>query len=94
MFGRFGEGLIRVKVSQSVQCSIGTRHIPSLALDGLEFFLTHDGKDTFWGVGCGMKFEVQREDIGGSITEVVETKKELVDDLKRVVTRSKSKYCV
>ena len=63
-------------------------------LDGPEFFLTHDGKDTLWGAGRGMKFEIQRDDIRRAITEVIEAEKELVDNLERVVPRSESEYCV
>lgn len=94
MLSSFGEGLTRVEVSQGVRCGVGTDQVPSFAFDSLEFFLAHDSKDTFWGTGRGMKFEVQREDIGGAVAEVVEAVKELVDDLERVVTRSESKYCV
>ena len=82
MLSSFGEGLIRVKVSQSVRYGVVTHQVPSLALDGLEFFLAHDSKDTFWGTGRGMKFEVQREEIGRVIAEVVEAIKELVNDLE------------
>lgn len=94
MLCRFGEGLIRVKVSYGVGYGIGTHQVPSLALDGLEFFLAHDSKNAFWGAGRGMKSEVQREDIGRTITKVIKTVKELVDDLERIVTRSEGKYCV
>ena len=94
MFSSSGEGLITVKRSQRVNYGVSTHQVPSLAFDGLEFFLAHDSKDTFWGTGRGMKFEVQREDIRRTITEVVEAVKELIDDLERVVTRPESKYCV
>ena len=94
MLSSSGEGLIGVEVSPSVRYGVGTHQVPSLVLDSLELFLAHDSKDTFWGIGRGMKFEVQREDIGRAIAEVVEAVKELVDKLERVVTRSESKYCV
>ena len=94
MLSGFGEGLNKVKASQRVRSGGGTYQVPSLALDGLKFFLTHNGKDTFWGAGRGMKLEVQRENIGGSVTEVVEAEKELVDDLERIVAGSEGKYCV
>ena len=93
MLGSFGEGLIRVKVSQSARYDVSTHQVPSLALI-LEFFLTHNSKDTFWSTGRRVNFEVQRKDIGRAIAEVVETIKELIDDLERVVTRSEGEYCV
>ena len=94
MLSRLGEGLIKVRPGVGKRCGIGTYQVPPPMFDGLEFFLAHDGKDTFWGTGRGMKFEVQRKDIGRAITKVVEAEEELVDDLEWVVTRSESKYCV
>ena len=87
MLGRFSEGLIKGKLGQVVRHFVGAHQIPSLAFDSLEFLLAHNSKDALWGAGCGMKLEVQREDIGRIITEVVKAEKELVDDLERVVTR-------
>ena len=63
-------------------------------LDGPEFLLAHDSEDTVWGAGRGMKFEIQCDDIGRTIAEVIESKKELIDDLERIVTRSESKHCM
>jgi len=63
-------------------------------LDGPEFFLTHDSKDTLWSVGRGVEFEVQGDDIGRAIAEVIEAEEELVDDLERVVTGSQGEYRV
>ena len=94
MLGSFGEGLARVEVSQGVRYGVGTDQVPSFAFNSPEFFLAHDSEDTFWSTGRGMEFEVQREDIGRAVAEVIEAIKELVDDLERVVTRSESKYCV
>ena len=51
-------------------------------LDGPEFFLAHDGKDTIWGAGRRMKFEIQRNDIRRAITEVIEAEKELINNLE------------
>jgi hypothetical protein len=94
MLSRLGEGLAKARSGVGERRSAVTHQVPPLLLDGLKFFLAHDGKDTFWGTGRGMKLEVQRKDIGRAIIQVVETEKELVDDLERVVTRSESKYCV
>jgi len=94
MFGRFSEGLAKGELSHSISYHVCAHQIPSLAPDSLEFFLAHDSKDTVWGAGGGTKLEVQCDDIGRTIAEVVEAEKELVDDLERVVTRSESKYCV
>lgn len=63
-------------------------------LDGPEFFLAHDGKDTIWGAGRRMKFEIQRNDIRRAITEVIEAEKELINNLEWVVTWSEGKNCV
>jgi hypothetical protein len=63
-------------------------------LDSLEFLLAHDSKDTLWSAGRGMEFEVQCDEIGRGVGEVIEAEKELVDDLERVVARSESKRCV
>jgi hypothetical protein len=63
-------------------------------LDSLEFFLAHDSKDTLWSAGRGMEFEVQCDEIGRGVGEVIEAEKELVDDLEGVVARSESKRCV
>ena len=63
-------------------------------LDSLEFFLAHYSKDTLWSAGRGMEFEVQCDEIGRGVGEVIEAEKELVDDLEGVVARSKSKRCV
>lgn len=59
-------------------------------LDGPKLLLAHDGKDTLRGTGRGVKFEVQRDDVGRVIAEVIETEKELVDDLEQVVTWSEA----
>jgi len=94
MLSRLGEGLTNGGLSHSGGCCVRAHQIPSLTLDGPELFLTHYGKDTLWGAGCGVKFEVQRDDIGRAITEVIEAEKELIDDLERVVAGSQSKYRV
>lgn len=94
MLSHLGEGLMKVRPGMGKRRGAGAHQVPPLVLDGLKFFLTHDGKDTFWGTGGGMKFEIQREDVGRAITKVVKTEKQLVDDLERVVTRSEGKYCV
>lgn len=94
MLSCFGKGLVRRKLVLDVRYGIGAHQIPSLALDRFEFLFTYDSENTFRGAGCRMEFEVQSEDIGRAIVEIVETKKELVDGLERVVTRSESEYCV
>ena len=94
MLSRLGEGLMKVRPSLGGRHGNDTHQVPPLMFDGLKFFLAHHGKNTFWGTGRGMEFEVQRKDIGRVITKVVETEKELVDDLERVVSRSESKYSV
>jgi len=72
----------------------GESQIPSFVLDGPELFLPYDSKDAIWGASGGMKFEVQRDDIGRAVTEVIEAEKELVDDLEWVVARSERKHGV
>ena len=94
MLSRLGEGLMKVRPGLGGRYGVDTHQVPPLMLDGLKFFLTHHREDTFWGTGRRMEFEVQRNDIRWVITKVVETVKELVDDLERVVSRSESKYCV
>ena len=94
MLSCLGEGLTGGEVRQSKGYRDHAHQIPSLLLDGPEFFFAHDRKDTIRGTGCGVKFEVQGDDIGRTIAEVIESEKELVDDLERVVTWSQSEYCV
>ena len=94
MLSRFGEGLKKGKLSESGRYRVRNYQVPSLVLDRLEFFLAHDGKDTLWGAGRGVKFKVQRDDIGRAIVEVVEAVEELVEDLQRVMTWAESKHGV
>ena len=94
MLGCLGEGLTKGRISRSGIRCVCAHQIPSLVLDRPEFFLTDYSKDTLRGAGRGVKFEVQRDDIGRAITEVIEAKEELVDDLERVVTGPQSKYGV
>ena len=94
MLSRLGEGLMKGQLNQSGRRRVCAHKIPSLVLYCPEFFLAHHSKDTLRGTGRGVKFEVQRDDIGRVIAEVIEAEKELVDDLERVVTGSESKHCM
>jgi len=63
MLSRLGEGLTKGPLSESGSYYVRAHQIPSLVLDRPEFFLAHDSKDTIWGAGRGVKFEVQCDDI-------------------------------
>ena len=94
MFSSFSEGLTKDRFKQSAQSRFVAYQIPPLALDCFELFLAHDSKNTFRSARVGMKFEVQRDNIRRLIGEVVETIKELEDNLERIVARSESEYGV
>lgn len=94
VFGCFCEGLTKGEFNQNIRGSIGTYQIPSFTFNCPKFILAHDSKDTLGSAGIGMKSEVQRGSITGLIAEVVESVKELEDDLDWVMTRPESEYGV
>ena len=92
VFSRFSEGLAKDKFNESGRHYFSAYQIPPLTLDSFELFLANDSEDTLWSGSVGMKFEVQRDNIRRFIGEVVETVKELEDDLERVVARPEGEY--